>query len=85
MKHLKKTRSPFERKQIRKFLKMNAPPSEKHKGREPLDWNGCPLCIKLNAKHYARGLCSVCYRRMKRRGELEGSSIPGTEENEETI
>ena len=75
MKHLKKTRTPWERKQIRKFLKMNAPPSDKHKGREPLDWKGCPCCIKLNAKHYAKGLCSVCYRRMKRRGELDDTIL----------
>ena len=49
---------------------MNGPPSNKHKGREALNWKGCPKCTRKEARHYAKGYCSVCYRRLKRRGEL---------------
>lgn len=61
---------------------MAAPPSEKHKGREALNWQGCPQCDKLNVRHYAKGLCSVCYRRMKRKGDFTGGEPA---ESEDTV
>ncbi len=80
MKQLKKSRTALDRKHIRKFFKMTAPPSEKHKGREAMDWKGCPKCDRVKARHYAKGLCSVCYRRMKRRGEIMGGGSGESEE-----
>ena len=70
LKKVKKSRSAFERKAIRKFLKMKAPPSELHKGRESIDWTGCPKCKRDSKPHYARGLCSICYRRATRKSEV---------------
>jgi hypothetical protein len=80
LKYIKKHRSAREKKMIRKFFKMKAPPSSKHKGREAIDWKGCPQCTR-DSKHYARGLCSVCYRRLKRRGELENSELKENDGN----
>ena len=54
------------RKELRKYLKIMEPPSNKHQGREPRKWEGCPICKKSNVRHYARGLCSICYRKLKK-------------------
>jgi len=55
---------------LRKLLRMLCPPSEKHMGRESKTFDGCPLCMKPNTKHYARGFCSLCYRKLKKNGIL---------------
>jgi len=42
---------------------MKKAPSDLHKGREAIEWTGCPTCGRAKVKHYAKGMCSVCYRR----------------------
>lgn len=33
-------------------------------------WNGrCPECRRADVKHYAKGLCAFCYRRIKKKNE----------------
>jgi hypothetical protein len=64
-------RDKHEAKELRKFIKMHAPPSNNHKGREAGRWEGCPRCKRKNVRHYAKGFCSVCYRKLKRHGVID--------------
>lgn len=64
----------IDKKELRKYLKMMGPPSDRHMGREPRDFNGCPGCKKAGVRHYAKGYCSICYRRLKKKLDLDDSS-----------
>eukprot|EP00831_Metopus_contortus_P028804 TRINITY_DN23832_c0_g1_i3.p1 TRINITY_DN23832_c0_g1~~TRINITY_DN23832_c0_g1_i3.p1 ORF type:complete len:190 (-),score=18.58 TRINITY_DN23832_c0_g1_i3:102-671(-) len=37
------------------------------------EWNGtCPHCGRIDAKHYAKGMCTSCYRRARKKAKQNG-------------